>query len=97
MFKNPFTVYEGIVSEPFFGRRFRKGVEPNPRPKYALWRNPTSVTWAWLDQNTNDIVYLQDYRTDILKTVVYFFPDGLKGDDGVSNYNFKLLRCPKRP
>ena len=84
-YANTFNVSEGLVSDPF-----RESTE-----KLQLWKNPSNKSWLWLNTTTSDIVYMQDFRPDIKKNLVYFIPQGFQGDDGVSTYNFQHFKCSK--
>lgn len=85
-YTNVFNTFEGIVSDPF-----RSGDKAHPNP-LRLWKNANNKSWLWLDSVTNDIVYLQDYRADIKRSVALFFPEGTS-EDQVSSYNFQIFKC----
>ena len=62
------------------------------RPKLNLYRSQDSKNWIWVNQTTNDVAYIQTFRPDLNKTLIYTFPNGLKNaDTQVTDYNFQLF------
>ncbi len=84
-YNNYFSVYEGQVSDPF----------TDSYNQFGLWRNTNKTAWLWTSADTNDIVYLQDYRADQKKTFAYYFPFGFTKNPGASSYNFLITKCQK--
>ena len=79
------NVTEGLVDNPFV----------DTTEQLILWKAPTNLTWMWLNATNNNVVYLQDYDVTTKRTLVYYLPEGLTGNNGVSSYNFQLFQCPK--
>ena len=56
-------VNEEIVDDPFMGTdNF-----------YVLWRSDDMKTWVWIDPETNFPIYLQQYRADLKRVLVFYF------------------------
>ena len=85
-YPNLFNVTEGLVADPF------RWDQPE---QLQLWKNPNNKTWMWVNTTSGAPVYIQDVRTDMKKTVVYYLPNGISGS-GVSSYNFQNFACARQ-
>ena len=83
-FVQSLNVQMGLVADPF---------DPNNTEKIILWKSQDSQQWVWLNSASNDILYMQDYRKDLKKHLVFYFPKNFQGNDGVSDYNFYNFKC----
>ena len=78
------TVSLGLVADPF---------NPSAVQKLILWRSDDQRYWIWLNSGSNDVAYIMTYRTDMKKQLVFQFPKGFQGNDGVSDFNFYNYMC----
>jgi hypothetical protein len=74
---------EGIVDDPFLGTS----------NLYALWRSPNLQNWIWIDLNTDQVVYMQTWRVDLKKNLVFQVQNGLLSWSYLSAYNFQIWKC----
>lgn len=92
-----FTVSEGTSTDPFI---------PSSTDEFNVYRSATENDWLWIRKSDNQIVYWQQYRTDVKKILVHFF--GSFNDDGTvestgftgksekpSYWDFKVFDCVK--
>ena len=80
----PMTTTLGLVADPF---------NPTSTQKLVLWRSDDSLYWVWLNSASNDVVYIQSYRSDMKRWLVFYFSRNFQGNDGVSDYNFFNYMC----
>jgi hypothetical protein len=74
---------EGVVDDPFTWF--------NP-DKLALYRDKAGRNWLWLDPLTGKVVYAQQWRAELKKSLVYkIVPDLVKYDS--SSYDFRSWKC----
>ena len=59
-----FTVIDGAVSDPFMGSH----------NQYILVKDAAENNWLWLNSQTYAITFWQQYRVDLGKILVIYFP-----------------------
>lgn len=89
---------EGYVADPFgqFGgwTDYADDNSTYTSTDLYLWKDPSETHWLWVDPESQEIVYKQDYRSDLGVTLTLYY-DGSYTDYGrsVSYYNFHLYNC----
>ncbi|TNV81719.1 hypothetical protein FGO68_gene4704 [Halteria grandinella] len=86
-----FTVKENGEA---FGEPFQPDIFTNE--KYLIWRTEDRKAWLWVRKANNQIAYIQEYRSDVKKVFVYWFPTGLTSESSNLKYEFYNFKCPNK-
>ncbi len=84
--KQGFTIGEGLVNDPFYPATAIQSKQ------YYLVRSADFYRWAWINPDSQNIIYLQEYKPSINKIYVYSFPKGIV-ETPLTAYDFQIFNC----